>query len=78
MGIRVTVEQQAVPARDANELLAELARARARVAPLGFLCECSDDDCFRPVALDLDQYTALRHVWAPIRAHPTPPSIRHS
>jgi hypothetical protein len=73
----MTVAEQAVaPTRDVNELLARLARARHRAAPVGFVCECGDPDCLAPVPLDLAEYSALRHVWAPIRAHPAPPAIR--
>jgi hypothetical protein len=57
-------------ARAANDLLAEIAGAAERVAPLGFVCECPDPRCSETVPLDVTQYAVLRHVWAPVRAHP--------
>jgi hypothetical protein len=64
------LEASPAQARAANELLADIAWAAGRVAPVGFLCECPDPHCYEPVPLDLTQYTVLRHVWAPVRAHP--------
>ena len=63
--------------RDANEALARSAQELGRSAPLAFLCECADPDCWSSVTLDLVQYQALRHVWAPVLAHSkTPPVLR--
>jgi hypothetical protein len=66
------------PTREANEVLASLAEGTGRVAPLAFLCECPDRNCMMPVPLDLGEYRALRHVWAPVRGHPGPPGVHRS
>jgi hypothetical protein len=64
--------------REANEALAGSAVRLGRGAPLGFLCECPDPDCWDPVPLDLAQYRALRHIWAPVLAHGRTPAVRRA
>ena len=64
--------------REANEALATLARDGGRSAPVGFLCECPDDECFQPVPLALGEYEVLRHVWAPVVGHGMTPAVRRT
>jgi hypothetical protein len=58
--------------REANERIAESARELGFQFPVPFLCECSDQRCFRFIKLTLEEYEEARsdpHRYLTISGH---------
>lgn len=57
--------EEATVFRIANDTIAERARQLGISGPVPFICECSNDRCFRLVHITVDEYEG-RARWGPL------------